>query len=1032
MLAKGKKVLLAVALAIPLLAGCGGGNEGSGSGSESISGSEGGSSQVVADPLPEGWDGIVRIYYRNDTANYLTKTIWVWGVGVDGVEYEFDNAGNPDSYGLYYDIDLSESPWNRTVHSSISFIIKERGTWAGQSADIVCTLNDYSSTLETTDTGDEMISIYSWDLGNSTIDVSANRNDALGDRIGSAVFTDWRTLHVEGTGIVEGRDETEVGVVSSYELYAYDTTWYRLNSDEQIGKKQEYLIKSGNPNSSSFDITFDEDITLYTDYMLECRFVQNEAAVKRGGASFQNLYDDPKFIENYTYDGDDLGFTDLSEGESKRFQFKVWAPTAGSVAVKLYQSGTPKALGTEEHPGDDSVTRLVYMTPDEKGVWTGELRGFYCDMFNFYTYAVSNGGTTQEAADPYATSAGINGVRSAIIRKADLPSTYPEGWEESLAKFKSNPEDPSSYISPNDLTIYEVHIRDFTADETWVSKEGNKNGTYNAFVEEGTTYGSVSTGFDSLKELGVNAVQILPVFDQDNDERTLSYEENGQTIMQEPSYNWGYNPLNYNVVEGAYSSDPYDPLVRMYEFRHVIQKLADAGIRTIMDVVYNHMSSVSGSSFNKIVPGYFFKMDENGAYIDETGVHNTFATNRTMGSKFVVDSTKYWLENFGIQGFRFDLMGAIETSTMRAVKDMAYDIDPNIVVYGEPWRGSGSSTDTQAGKVGVYRDLTDNGKGAVGAFNDCGRNGLKGDTTWGSPAPSYGFMSQGAGDFDENTMYNAACVYLGENREVKEGNGLATSVNQTINYVSCHDNYTLYDQLNYTYDSGNNADTDENTAVKDAVLATTAYVLFSQGVAFVHGGEEILRQKVMKPDNEYWEKIDEGDYVTLPSGNRLVRNSYAYGDEVNSYKWDRKVEFKEYFDKYAEAIHTRQSLIEEGILGVSDEVIQGSYQSGDAQMKYSRLWDSLTERGSYCGKDNVLRPVLAAQTEFTKIDGSTLPDVYSFLGGRMNDTPSCKIGIGSGELRVLYGTNREAGSTITVTNSLDVGCYEFLFVARVN
>ena len=1027
MTSKWKKCLLLGALVVPLLVGCEPSDNPSAS--NSLSGGDNTSETLPpSDPLPTDWDGTVRIYYRNDMANYMSKCIWVWGVGIDGEEYEFDNAGNPDDYGVYYDVHLDEAPWNLSTHTSISFIIKDRGTWAGQSADIVCNLNDYSSTLETDENGEERITIYSWDLGNARIDVSPKRSDALGDRIGVCEFTDWRTLHIEGTGVLEDNEpEREVGLITSYELYAYDASWYRKNSGEQIGSKPDYLIKSGTPNSSSFDITFDEDIKLYTDYVIECRFAQNPDGVKQGGATLTTLYDTEKFQEEYTYTGNDLGFTDLTDETRSHYQFKVWAPTAGNVSVRLYTSGTPVSLGTSDHPGNDN-SRLEPMTPDGNGVWKLDLYGFYCDRFHFYTYAVSNAGTTVEAADPYAISSGINGVRSAILNREELAATYPEGWEESLEKFKSNPEDPTSYISPNQLTIYEVHVRDFTADDTWVSHEGNERGTYKAFVEEGTTYEGVTTGFDSLKELGVSAVQLLPVFDQDNDERTYVISQNGQEITQKPSYNWGYNPQNYNVVEGSYSSDPYDPAVRMLEYREMIQALADNGIRTIMDVVYNHMSSVSNSSFNKIVPDYFFKTDENGSYIDETGVHNTFATNRPMGSKFVVDSTRYWLENFGIQGFRFDLMGAIETSTMRDVKDMAYEIDPNIVVYGEPWRGSGYSSSTQAGKEAVYQQLNDNGKGSVGAFNDCGRNALKGDTTWGSPAPSYGFMSQGAGDFDSNTMYNAACVYLGENREMTQ-KGIATPANQTVNYVSCHDNYTLYDQLNYTFNQGLDADTDDNEVVKEAVLGTTAFVLMSQGIAFIHGGEEILRQKVMTPENEYWDKIEENDYVELPSGNRLIRNSYAYGDEVNSYKWDRKVKFKDYFDKYAEATQARKTLIEEGILGIDyDTYLQGSY--GENNTKVTRLWDTLTETGSYCGKDNVLRPVLAAQTEFTKVNNSSLPDVYVFLGGRMNDTASCPIGIGAGELEVLYSTKRDAGTRLSVTNSLDIYGYEMMIVAR--
>lgn len=1020
-------ILFFLALAVPVLAGC----EVEGGGDDLSSGSVNDTGEVPpeADPLPEGWDGIVRIHYRNDTANYMTKAIWVWGVGIDGYEYEFDNAGAPDDYGLYYDVDLQEAPWNRAAQSSVSFIIKERGTWAGQSADIVCTLNDYSSTLETDGAGRGMIHIWSWDLGNGNVDISWNRQDAMGDRIGSAKFIDWRTLHVEGTGVAEGRDESEVGVVTSYELYAYDDVWYKMNAAQKIPAKPTYKIAEGTPNSNSFDIVFDEDVPLYHDYILECRFAQNPDAVKQGGASFEALYDSEKFIEEYTYDGDDLGMSDVSVPEQDRFRFRVWAPTSGSVAIRAYVSGVPKSLGTEEHPGDDT-SRLFYMDPVGHGVWETEMRGYYCDYFNFYTVAVSNGGTTVEAPDPYGISAGINGQRTALLYKEEYEATYPEGWDEELSKFRYVEGEEETRTSLEDLTIYEVHVRDFTADETWVSNEGNPRGTYKAFAEEGTTYNGVTTGIDHLEELGVDAVQILPFFDQDNDERTFTYKENGETKVQTPGYNWGYNPYNYNVVEGAYATDPYDPALRLLEFREMVLALAKKGIRTIMDVVYNHMSSVSGSSFEKVVPGYYFKKDENGAFIDETGVHNTFATNRLMASRFVVQSVSHWARDMGVMGFRFDLMGAIEWKTMRDAKDALYDIDPNIVVYGEPWRGSGGSTESQAGKEAVYQHLGENGKGSVGAFNDCGRNGLKGDTTWGSPAPSYGFMSQSAEYLSEDTMYNAAVVYLGEQREMT-GKGIPTPTSQTLNYVSCHDNYTLYDQLKYTYDGGKDADTDKNVEkVSEAVLGTTAWVLLSQGAAFLHGGEEMLRTKVMEPDDPYWDKIEENDYVSLPgTENRLIRNSYSYGDAVNSFKWDRKALYKDFYEKYREAVHARRALIEEGYLAVSyEDVVQGEYQDGDRTIKVSRLWDDLISRGSYDGVTG-LRPILAAQTEWSRIDSSK-SDMYFFLGGRMNNSEMIDIGIGAGTLEVVYSTRRDAGTTMDVTNSLGIYGYEMLCVRR--
>lgn len=1039
---KGKVLALSSAILALVLSGCNGqdisssasssfndSNSSSMSDSSTTSGGSDSSSTIeeppVETPLPENWQGTVRIYYHNDTSDYANRRLWVWDNDVDGKiigELEFDNQTEPDAYGVYKDIDFSEAPWSTTYHTSISFIIKMAGTWADQSQDVVCSLDDFYSNVTTDSDGRELITIYAYDIGGNQVAATHARELALGDRIGSLSFTDWRTLHVEGTGQDDGRPDEEIGIVSSYDLYGFDQSYYLMDSLDQTRHKNDYLLASGSPNAKEFDITFTEDIAMNTDYILEARMSSNPSLTKTLGATFDLLYDDPKFISDYTYDGDDLGVS--WDGDVPTF--KVWSPVASSVSIHLYYSGTPNSLAQREYEiyGSDNGT-TVPMTLSDHGVWV-LTNPRQLSLYRYYTIEAIVAGGTVELVDPYAISTGINGQRAAILTPEQLSATDPSGFRESVAGLVTDyPLD-----SPNNLTVYEVHIRDFTIDETWVSNENNPRGTYPAFVESGTSYAGVSTGFDSLLELGVNAVQLLPVFDQDNDERTIYQTVNGEVTSTLPGYNWGYNPWNFNVVEGSYSSDPYSATQRMLEYKELVQILADNGIRTIMDVVYNHMSSVGNNAFNKLMPRYYFKVAEDGSYIDETGVHNTFNTERLMASRFVVDSVCFWAEEYGIKGFRFDLMGCIETSTMRDVKDALYDIDPEIVVYGEGWRGSGSPSDTQAGIYNAYRDLADNGKGSVGVFNDCGRDGLKGNTTWGSVAPSYGFMSQGANDLNPDTLYNAATVYLGENRHMTQNEVPVNSYpDQTVNYVSCHDNYTLYDQLNYCYYAGNGASTDENPGVKEATLATTAFVLMSQGIAFIHGGEEILRQKLMYEGDPYWDAIEENDYVTVDDNVRLIRNSYAYGDAVNSYKWDRKAEFKDYFDKYAEACQTRARLLDEGILGVDYDTIQGSYTSDwGTELKYTRCWDDMVSpltSGGY-------REVLAVQTEFSKMPSGG-NDVYVVLGGRMNgETRS--LGMGQGQLEVLYSTTAEAGSTISVgaSNTIDVSEYQMMIVRRIS
>lgn len=627
---------------------------------------------------------------------------------------------------------------------------------------------------------------------------------------------------------------------------------------------------------------------------------------KSKNASWLKLYDDGYFVRTYTYSGTDLGYSLTAEGANL---FKLWAPTAAQVSLNIYDYGLPNSLRSSHDATDRDVHTSLAMTPESHGVWS------YTDTENysgkFYTYTVYTPEGSAETIDPYARSSGINGIRGAILTPADFDKTDPSGFADSLSAMETN--DPLTRA--NQFSVYEVHIRDFTADKSWVSNKGNKNGSYAAFIEEGTTYGDgtkmVKTGFDSLKELKPKAIQILPVFDADNDERTYTTTTNGVTSVHTPDYNWGYNPLNYNVVDGVYSQNPQSATAKIGEFKAIVKACADNDMRVIMDVVYNHMASTSNNAFNKIVPKYYFLTNSDGYYYDETGCNNTVATGRKMVSNFMVDSVSWWAKEYGIKGFRFDLMGAIESATMQAIKNALYDIDPQIIVYGEGWRVSGDST-TQSTTNVVYNSLGDAGKGSVGCFNAGGRDGLKGETQDGHPA--YGFVTKGPTDLNEEIIYNAACTYLGEDRYTTK-NGINTPPEQTVNYVSCHDNYTLYDAMNYCQNGGNGASEDNSEAMA-ASLGCSSYVLLSQGISFFQGGEELFRQKLAKAGEAVYSELSADDATTLPDGTKMVRNSYKFGDSINAFKWDRKATYSSYFAKFAEAFAVREKLVKEGYLGV--------------------------------------------------------------------------------------------------------------------
>ena len=399
-----------------------------------------------------------------------------------------------------------------------------------------------------------------------------------------------------------------------------------------------------------------------------------------------NQYSSKEFEEKFTYTGSDLG----SVWSENATSFRLWAPTADSVSLKLYQGG------------DWEVHDLIAVHPmvsAENGTWTitldGNLNGVY------YTYEVTIGEYVSEAQDPYAHAVGINGNRSMVI---DLTSTNPEGWEKDA--------DPNAGISETDCVIYELHVRDLSAN----ASSGIQNkGKFLGLTENGTTTKKGhSTGLDHIKDLGVTHIQLLPIYD---------YASIDERIENNKKYNWGYDPSNYNVPEGSYSSNPYDGAVRIRELKQLISTLHSNGFSVVMDVVYNHVYRTYDFCINKLVPGYFSRQDKSGKLSNGSGCGNDTASERSMVRKFIVDSVAYWVDEYHIDGFRFDLAGLIDTETVQQLMQAVKAKHPHVLFWGEGW-----SMTTQPTKpnVNLATQRSADILPGFGFFNDTIRDTMRG------------------------------------------------------------------------------------------------------------------------------------------------------------------------------------------------------------------------------------------------------------------------------------------------------------------
>ena len=824
-------------------------------------------------PAPEVEVSSVTIHYHNDDGKCLTRAFYLWNTGSSsGVEFNPDHATETD---MDYTLDFNASEFGQTFKGKkkMMFIIKykkEPGkpNWDGQSDDVELDFTKFPP--------DASGHVEVWTIPAGTnVEIYATEAETKFDRLTSAEFKNWNTITCHATA-----------KPANYTLYGFDKNYFMLKGTAADQAKGKYIIAAGAPDSADFEIKLNYSAHTNLNYVVYSSYQSRPQAPTIATVSFEPLYRTTRFNDYFSYDGE-LGVKYTSSST----RFRLWAPTSSYVEVRLYETGT-----TSDYEGgsDSYVSHPMFYRPG--GVWeltvSGNLKNKY------YTYFINNSSGTNEVMDPYATACGINGKRGMIY---DVADTNPTGWDDCPQVWDG--VEGYDIKTPQELSIYEVHVRDFTKDSSWVSNNNNKNGTYNAFVEKGTRLAnnpSVTTGYDHLNELGIRAVQLLPVFDHDNNEEW----KNGEM----GDYNWGYNPLNYNCVDGSYTEDPYNGLTRIREYKNLILQMSktDVHTRVHMDVVYNHVSSASSSIFNKIMPRYFFRYNADGSYSNGSGCSNDFRTESKMGRKFIVDSLVMWASEYKIKGFRFDLMVLIDKDTMKAAKDALYKVDPDIYLYGEAWDGIDSAFDAGAEKTHwttVYSELYSSENSCyLGAFNDECRNNYRGGNGWGEDkVPEYGYISKGD---DVGTLGSG----VGYSLTGQRNNG--GNPKQTISFFSCHDNFTLFDTLEYCLGATPGKGTRPSISdVAKASSAAHASLMMANSPVLMLGGEELLRTKEI---TKAW--YDETPSKGTPMyGSYISHDSYNAPDATNAFKWGRKVEVdgvnvSEYSAAFASAIQNRNKL----------------------------------------------------------------------------------------------------------------------------
>lgn len=612
---------------------------------------------------------------------------------------------------------------------------------------------------------------------------------------------------------------------SFQEIYAYLSTPFNTNK-----WKGKLLISIDGKSVAVKDVTkadpTDISTTKYIKIILESPLKPKDVSkdIKLNIRGYiektvivRKVLDDDEFY----YSGDDLG----ANYSPQRTVFKIWSPVSSKVELLLYDDFN-----------SEKPSKVVEMQRASEGVWTATVEGdlhLTAYKYRFYSY-----GKIRETVDIHSRAVTRNSEKSVIV---DLSKTNFFGWEKEVKPI---------LLAPEDSIIYEIHIADITADQ---STNIVHKGKYLGLTEKGATGPEgVKVGLDHLVELGITHVHIMPIHD-------IYYIKEGEPDQ----YGWGYDPYLYWVPEGHYSTNPSDPLSRIVEVKKMIKALHENNIRVILDVVYNHTAQTGpGSPFDQTVPYYFYRTDKAGNYTNGSGVGNEIATERPMMRKYIVDSLLYWVREYHVDGFRFDLLGLFDRRTVLEIEKALHKVDPTILLYGEPWGGFGAKvTFTKGDQRGTN----------VALFNDGFRDAIRG-SVFNKTAKGFAFGSRGK----ETRIKRGVVGSIKYDSKIVD---FAADPEETINYVSSHDNQTLWDKNLSAMSSAS------EEFLKSAQKLSNAIILLSQGIPFLHGGSDFCRTKY---------------------GNE---NSYNAGIEINKFDWARKVKFLDVFEYYKGLIELRKKHI---------------------------------------------------------------------------------------------------------------------------